>query len=178
MPARAAGDIVSVERAEYFPERARYGADAMAAVERVFESDSELCLALLDDDADLDERLVAAYDALASGAGLDAPARLQLARRRREAYGIGRDEALATVYRTRQKALRARLSAPSPACRAHSVRVAAALGPLPPARRLELLSPLLHLSAVRLAGTAAPGEAAAFYLWERTLESLARHAER
>jgi thiopeptide-type bacteriocin biosynthesis protein len=178
LPARAAGDVVSVERAEYFPERARYGADALAAVERIFEADSELCLALLDDEAELDERLVAVYDALATGAGLDAPARLQLARRRREAYGIGRDDALATTYRARQKALRARLTSPSSACRAHVARVGAALGSLSPARRLELLPPLLHLSAVRLAGAGAPGAAAAFYLWERTLESLARHAER
>ncbi len=175
-PARGAGDLVSVERAEYFPERARYGADAMAAVERIFEADSDLALALLDDDPD--DRLVAAYDALAAGAGLDAPARLQLARRRREAYGIGRDETLAKRYRARQASLRARLASPSPPCRAHVTRVAEALAELPPARRLQLLPALLHLSAVRLAGADAAREAAAFYAWERTLESLARHAER
>ena len=178
-PARAAGDVVTVERTEYQRERARYGADAVDAVERVFEADSALALALLDAEAtDVVELLVASYDALAAGAGLDPGERQTLARRRREAYGIGRDPALADEYRARQQALRARLASPSPPLLAHQQRVASALASLAPSRRAALLPALLHLAAVRLVGADAAREAAAFYLWERTRESLARHRER
>ena len=177
-PARAAGDVVTVERAEYQRELGRYGADAIDAVERVFESDSALVLALAagEDGADADpvELLVAGYDALAAGAGLDEPARHALAQRRRAAYGLDRDDALAAEYRARQKSLRARLAAPSPPFTAHTDRVAAALAPLPPARRAALLPALLHLAAVRLGAR----EEAAIYLWERARESLARHGVR
>jgi thiopeptide-type bacteriocin biosynthesis protein len=168
-PARLAGDVVAVERAEYVREVGRYGA---ADVEALFESDSDLVLALADEDADAIELLVASYDALAAGAGLDATARHALARRRREAYGVGKDDALADEYRARQKALRARLASPSPPFAAHTERVAR--GAVPPA----LLPALLHLAAVRLVGIDPAREAAAFYLWERTRESLARHRER
>ena len=145
----------------------------------MFESDSALVLALAandDDAADTDpvELLVASYDALAAGAGLDGPARHALAQRRRAAYGLDRDDALADEYRARQKSLRARLSSPSAPFAAHTTRVAAALAPLPPPRRAALLPALLHLAAVRLGAR----EQAAIYLWERTRESLARHRER
>ena len=173
-PARAVGDVVTIERAEYHREVGRYGADAIDAVERVFESDSALVLALADDDSDPVELLVASVDALAAGAGLDEPARQALAQRRRAAYGLDRDDALADEYRARQKSLRARLSSPSPPFAAHTTRVAAALAPLPAERRATLLPALLHLAAVRLGAR----EEAAIYLWERTRESLARHRER
>ncbi|HEX6838920.1 MAG TPA: thiopeptide-type bacteriocin biosynthesis protein, partial [Polyangia bacterium] len=176
-PARAAGDVVTVERAEYQRELGRYGADAIDAVERVFESDSALVLALADEDADAVELAVASFDALAAGAGLDEPARRALAERRRAAYGPdldGRDEELAREYRARQKSLRARLATPSPPFVEHGARVAAALAGLSDERRAELLPALLHLAAVRLGAR----EEAAIYLWERTRESLARHRER
>jgi thiopeptide-type bacteriocin biosynthesis protein len=173
-PARAAGDVVTLERAEYHRELGRYGADAIDAVERVFESDSALVLALADDDSDPVELLVSSYDALAAGAGLDEPARHALGQRRRAAYGVTRIDALADEYRARQKSLRARLSSPSAPFVAHTTRVAAALAPLAPARRAALLPALLHLAAVRLGAR----EEAAIYLWERTRESLARHRER
>jgi thiopeptide-type bacteriocin biosynthesis protein len=184
-PARAAGDVVTVERAEYQRELGRYGADAIDAVERVFGADSALVLALgtLEEDgddfgdADATELLVASFDALAAGAGLDDAARHALARRRRDAYGLGRDDALADEYRARQPSLRARLADPPPVFSAHSARVAAALAPLLPERRAALLPALLHLAAVRLIGADAAREAAAIYLWERTRESLARHRE-
>ena len=174
-PARAAGDVVTVERAEYHREVGRYGADAIDAVERVFEADSALVLALSDDDSDPVELCVASYDALAAGAGLDEAARHALAQRRRAAYGPeldGRDDALAREYRARQKSLRARLSSPSAPFAAHTERVAAALAPV--ARRAELLPALLHLAAVRLGAR----EEAAIYFWERARESLARHGVR
>ena len=173
-PARAAGDVVSVERAEYHREVGRYGADAIDAVERVFESDSMLVLALADDDADPVELLVASYDALAAGAGLDDAGRHALAQRRRAAYDLDGDDDLAGEYRARQKSLRARLSSTSPPFAAHTERVAVALSSLPPDRRAALLPALLHLAAVRLGAR----EEAAIYLWERTRQSLARHRER
>jgi thiopeptide-type bacteriocin biosynthesis protein len=173
-PARAAGDVVTVERAEYQREVGRYGADAIDAVERVFQSDSALVLALAAEDADPVELLVASYDALAAGAGLDEPARHALAQRRRAAYGLDRDDELVGEYRARQKSLRALLSSPSAPFTAHTTRVAAALAPLAPERRASLLPALLHLAAVRLGAR----EEAAFYLWERTRESLARHGVR
>lgn len=176
--ARAAGDVVTVERAEYHREIARYGADAIDAVERVFGSDSALVLALLDGgDEDRLEQLVASYDALAGGAGLYPAERQALAARRRHAYGVGKDRALADEYRARQPSLRARLESPPPPFVEHRERVAAALAHLPLGRRAELLPALLHLAAVRLVGVDAGAEAAAFYLWERTRESLARHRE-
>lgn len=176
-PARAAGDLVTVERAEYQRELGRYGADAIDAVERVFESDSALVLALAEDEADAVELAVASFDALAAGAGLDESARRALAQRRRAAYGLerdGHDEELADEYRARQKSLRARLSSPSPPLVAHTARVAAALAPLAPARRAALLPALLHLAAVRLAAR----EEAAIYFWERTRESLGAYGGR
>src|SRR5262249_10741233 len=103
---------------------------------------------------------------------------LALAQRRRDAYGIGRDDELAEEYRARQKSLRARLARPAPPLVEHSARVAAALAPLSPARSAALLPALLHLAAVRLAGVAPDTHAAAIYLWERTRESLARHGVR
>jgi thiopeptide-type bacteriocin biosynthesis protein len=173
-PARAAGDVVTVERVEYHRELGRYGADAIDAVERVFESDSALVLALADDDADLVELLVASYDALAAGAGLDEAARHALAQRRRVAYALEGDDDLADEYRARQKSLRACLAAPSPPFDAHRMRVAEALGSVPLERRIALLPALLHLAAVRLGAR----EEAAIYFWERTRESLARHGVR
>ncbi|HEX9103558.1 MAG TPA: hypothetical protein VF997_15205, partial [Polyangia bacterium] len=80
--------------------------------------------------------------------------------------------------RARQKSLRARVASPSAPFAEHAARVAAALAPLPAERRAALLPALLHLAAVRLVGVDGAREAAAFYLWERTRESLARHRER
>ena len=188
-PARAAGDVVTIERAEYQRELGRFGADALDAVERVFQSDSELVLALGAEPAATWTATPTATRSSSSSpattrsppapASTSAPRRA-LAARRRAAYQPeleGRDEALADFYRARQQSLRARLAAPSPAFAAHSARVAVALAPLPPARRAALLPALLHLAAVRLAGVDAGREAAAVYLWQRTRESLARHRE-
>ncbi|MDB4970802.1 MAG: Lanthionine biosynthesis protein LanB [Myxococcales bacterium] len=177
-PARAAGDVVTVERADYHREVARYGADAIAAVERIFEADSDLVVQSFEDDGDPVELCAAAYDALAAGAGLDPDARHALARRRREAYGVGKDPALADGYRARQAALRARFSKPTPPFATYAERVTTLLAPLSAARRAQLLPPLLHLAAVRMLGIDRAREAAAFYLWERTRESLLRHRER
>jgi hypothetical protein len=51
-PARAAFDVVAVERNDYFPERARF-AD-LPLVEEIFELDSDHSLALLDEAEKID----------------------------------------------------------------------------------------------------------------------------
>jgi thiopeptide-type bacteriocin biosynthesis protein len=83
-PARARGDLVAIESAEYRPERARYGGPkAMPLVEEMFQSDSELCLGLLALDEALrpdgPTLLVRSFDALAAGLGLDLDGRRGLA---------------------------------------------------------------------------------------------------
>jgi len=109
--ARAAGDVVAIERAPYFPETARLGgAAAHAAVHALFEGASELALSLLgspDDSRDPSDSapdasarpgddlavdvmgtlwLVAAFDRLARAFGLDDDQRRRLAARRRAAH--------------------------------------------------------------------------------------------
>jgi thiopeptide-type bacteriocin biosynthesis protein len=176
-PARAAGDVVSVETADYFRETARYG-EAIHAVERAFESDSRLVLDLLALDEDPLALAVASLDALATGAGLDLAARRALAARRRAAHddrlvppGAGRDDpavrALAGEYRAHQRALVAQLAAPPAPFAAHVARLRPLT--LPP----SLLPALLHLAINRLLGTDPLDEARAFYFWERALDSLA-----
>jgi thiopeptide-type bacteriocin biosynthesis protein len=172
--ARGLCDVVAVERSDYYREIGRYGEDAIERVEHVFESDSELVLALLTSDLDAIELAVASLDTLAAGAGLDERARHALAEERRHAYGVGTDEDLAVEYRARQASLRALVSSPPPPFGEHRARVAAAIGELPASRRHRLLLPLLHLACVRLLGVDAAAEAAAFYFWERTRESLAK----
>src|SRR5262249_2654167 len=132
------------------------------------------------DGAPLPAMIARSYDALATGAGLDLAARAALARRRRDAFGIGREpgDALARDFRADKPRLRRWLAHPPPPFVPYATTVARALTDLPISRRESLLAPLLHLAAVRLAGPDRDAEAEAIYLWERTLESLLRHAER
>jgi hypothetical protein len=52
-PAFASGDIVAVERTQYFPERARFGGpSALEAAHALFEADSDLACALLSVEAE------------------------------------------------------------------------------------------------------------------------------
>src|SRR5262249_42497499 len=67
-PARDAGDLVTSAETPYHPERARYG-KALAAVERLFENDSDRAVAAIADGAG-DVELVRHLDALAAGLGL------------------------------------------------------------------------------------------------------------
>ncbi|HZS36515.1 MAG TPA: thiopeptide-type bacteriocin biosynthesis protein [Polyangia bacterium] len=180
-PARACGDVVSVETADYFRETARYGEGAMDAVERVFESDSVLaCEALAadsaDGEADAVELAVRDFDAIAAGFGLALDERHALAARRRAAYAPERDAAspLAADFRRRQSRLHAALAAPDERFAAHRDRVARAIEAVPRERRPSLLPPILHLASVRLAGPDRALETAAFYHWERALEGLVR----
>jgi thiopeptide-type bacteriocin biosynthesis protein len=172
----AAGDVISVETGPYYRERARYGADAIDAVERVFEADSELACALLADGAEPLEATVRAFDALAVAFDLDAPARRELARRRRAAHAAeldGLEETLAQDFRARQARLHELIAGThEPAFVRYAARVGAAVRPLEPDRRATLLAPLLHLSSVRLQGVERFEEARAYYLWERTLDGL------
>ena len=189
-PARAAGDVVALEIAGYHREVARYGADAIAAVERLFEADSALVCDLLDEDAEPDadatELLVRSLDVLAAGLGLDLAERRELARRRRDAYAAvpgsndGERDPLAAEFRARQARLQAVLSATplSPPFAAQRARVAVAVRKLSEARRRAILPALLHLAAVRLAGADRQAEARAVYFWERTLDGLVHRARR
>ncbi len=119
-PARACSDVVAVERGEYFREWARYGRDAMPLIERAFEVDSDLALALAavgEDDADavtsdVTERIVLALDTLASS--LDLTSRRALAGRRRRAHEHELTEDLAPEYRARQRRLVDLLAHPPP----------------------------------------------------------------
>jgi thiopeptide-type bacteriocin biosynthesis protein len=175
-PARAAADVVAVEICAYHRERARYGEDALDAVERVFQSDSTLASELFagDDEGDAIEWLVRDQDALAAACGLDPAERRALAARRRAAYVPERDpaSALSVEFRARQARLHDRLRTTDPIFDAHRERVSRAVAELPRARREALLPALLHLAAVRLAGIDRAAEIAALYFWERALEGL------
>jgi thiopeptide-type bacteriocin biosynthesis protein len=190
-PARAQGAVVTVETAEYHPERARYGA-SLDAAHAVFQSDSEVACALLaEEDAsdpqapDRVEQLVRSLDALARGLGLELPARHALARARRDAEerlaGIGdeRRDDDARQFRSRARVLRARLGetargAGARALQAHTAHVARATKKLTPEARAALAPALLHLACVRLAGPDRDLERRAYTFWERTLEGLLR----
>jgi len=195
--ARQAGDVVSIERAPYFPEVARFGGEAaLPAVHALFQAASELALAALtgadtDQDGlgdDVDPRLlllIAAHDALARAAGLETTERRTLARQRRDAHATEVDEdfaaTLARDFRRARPALRdvlgvqdggplAGLLAP------YRRATQAALTELRPEHRRALLPAVLHLDAVRLLGPDRDAEIRAYTFWERTLESLERHA--
>ena len=178
--------VVSVETAPYFRESARYGGlSLMPAVERIFEAGSDLALARLEATAAGEETddlatLVRAYDALAGGLGLDAAQRRQLAQRRRLACEQGGllpdEELLRREYRRLSRPLAAVLSGAqpdvlSPALAAFGRQVRSASST--PSALHPALPALLHMQAVRTLGLDANSEAAAYVLWDRTLESLA-----
>jgi thiopeptide-type bacteriocin biosynthesis protein len=190
-PARQAGTVVTVESAEYHPERARYGA-ALEPAHAVFQSDSELACALLAeedaDDARAPDRLVQvvrSLDALARGLGHDLEGRRALARGRRDAEarlaGVEDDAAVRAEddaeFRARARSLRGWLGAPGDgagarALRLHAERTARATRSRSPAERAALAPALLHLACVRLAGPDRDLERRAYTFWERTLEGL------
>ena len=189
-PARAAGAVTTTETGDFHPERARFGA-ALGPALAIFQSDSELACALLDesraDDADAPEpiaQVVRSLDALARGLGLDLAAREALARARRraeEAHANLDDEARADTdaeFRARGRALRALLGArpaddpSSRALDAHVGRTARATKTLSRGARADLAPALLHLACVRLAGPDRDLERRAYTFWERTLAGL------
>lgn len=199
--ARRAGDVVTVERAPYFPEAARFGGEAaLPAVHALFQAASELALAALTEPeadeaagetalaADQDARLlllIGAHDALARAAGLDAGRRRALAQQRRDAYAAEVDDdfasALAAAFRRARPALRTVLGAPdggplSGLLAPYQRAVEAALADLAPERRAGILPAILHLDAVRLLGPDRDAEIRAYTFWERALESLERHS--
>jgi thiopeptide-type bacteriocin biosynthesis protein len=193
---RACGDVVNVETTGYFREAARYGGAAlMPAVERLFQASSELVLAVLDAEdqgtapADRVAIAVRAADAMASGLGLDLEARVALARRCRRACagaGLLDEEHARLEYRHRSRQLFTWLAGKE------DDLLTAALGPLRNAAesaaaslnvdlRVTLrrkLPALLHVQAVRLAGTVASAEALAYFLWERSLEGISARNRR
>jgi thiopeptide-type bacteriocin biosynthesis protein len=158
-PARAAGDVVAVERAEYFREHARYGRENFPLVEEIFQLDSELALSLLESVEDPLERVLLSLDTLASSLPLSE--RRALAGRRRDAHEGEWTEDLSPEYRARQRRLLELLAAPPDEC----LRARAAL----PRIDEKLFAPLLHLSVVRHDPQL---EASAYYFWERALDGL------
>ena len=180
-PARAAGTLVSLETADYFPERGRFWAEDLAAIHAIFESDSEAVSSLLaDPELDRIPALPLLFDALARGLGLDLAARHALGRERRRAAeawtGLdaeARQESDA-AFRHHARSLRASLGgAPAPFAQ-HEAQVTAAASGLTAADRARLLPTLLHLSAVRLIGPDPDAERLGYTFWERTLEGLRR----
>jgi thiopeptide-type bacteriocin biosynthesis protein len=189
-PLRADGALTAVEIGEYYPERGRFAEAELPALHAIFQSDSETAAALIAFDvSDPTLLLVEAFDALASGMGLDLAQRHALARARRSAAELStgpqdEDRLQADAdFRRHGHALRAALSGTGAgAARSdtgagavladHRARVAAAARGLPPAARTRLLPTLLHLCAVRLAGPDPDAERLAYTFWERTLEGL------
>ncbi|HEY0712603.1 MAG TPA: thiopeptide-type bacteriocin biosynthesis protein, partial [Polyangia bacterium] len=167
------GRLVTVESADNFPQRARYGGpDAQAAAERIFEASSDALVALLHaeheagTESDRHEALVRANDALTRGLGLDGAARRALAERRRRAFAarLGEDdEALRLAYRTRQRGLLASLMADTQADRRRQGARAEAQDPL------AALFAALRTASARAAKTLAATDRAAL---ERALPAL------
>jgi thiopeptide-type bacteriocin biosynthesis protein len=199
-PARVAGAVTTVESGDFHPERARFGG-ALAATLAIFQSDSELACALLDEasNEEADDvrapdpvvQVVRAFDALARGLGLDLAQRQALARARRlaeEADAPLDDDARTDTdaeLRARGRALRAVLdetsedtSAAARALSAHVARTARATKALSREARDALGAALLHLTCVRLVGPDRDLERRAYTFWERTLEGLRASARR
>jgi hypothetical protein len=133
------------------------------------------------------ELLVRSLDALTRGLGLDLGARRALAARRRAAQvawvgaGPERQAGLDAELRRRQRRLAAQITGTvddpfSAALDGHATRVQALfaadrpLGASP--ELLAALPAILHVCAVRLIGARPTEEAAAYYFWERILDSL------
>ncbi len=128
--------------------------------------------------------LVATFDSLSRGFGLDLDGRRHLARRRLGVHAteIDTDTARAhgQAFRTLAPHLRKLLSGNLPAPIAvplddYRTRALKATRSLDPDTRRRIIAPILHLSTVRLVGLDRPTEIRAYDLWTRTLESLARH---
>ncbi|HMC94426.1 MAG TPA: lantibiotic dehydratase C-terminal domain-containing protein, partial [Polyangia bacterium] len=128
--------------------------------------------------------LVAAFDSLARGLGLDTEARRAMAQRRGHAHASDLDveaaRELGRSYRSIAQPLRRFLSGALPpqlaaALGAYRKRAQEAATPLDEKARALILAPLLHLTAVRLVGLDRFDEIRGYALWARALESLARH---
>jgi thiopeptide-type bacteriocin biosynthesis protein len=155
----------------------------MAAVEALWQSESQLALELLDAPATDDPPEVAvvlAMDALADGLGLDLAARRALAARCRDAHGVPRGPAdpFAAAYRALARRLADVLTAPELPFVDHRGRVAQVAARLPAAARDALLPALVHLTVVRLVGPDADLEARALTFWERSCESRLARADK
>lgn len=171
-PAIRRGELAAVEVGGYHPEHARYGA-ALAAAERIFQSDSELIVSLAAGTDELPDvaLYVAGIDALAAGLGLSLDARAARAADALRAYAVSEArtrEELAPGYRALQAPLAALLARPPAPFRAHRARVRAAR--MPRALGERLLPTLAHLAAVRLFGPDRDWELRGLYLWQRALE--------
>jgi thiopeptide-type bacteriocin biosynthesis protein len=197
-PARAAGAVTTLEMGDYHPEWGRFAADELPALHAIFESDSAAAATLLaEPELEPAPLLTRAFDALASGLGLDPRQRYALALERRgaaeswTAAGDERRREADAEFRRCGRSLRAALGGETTdqaqgrggdratmVLAQHRDQIAAAVRELPPAARTRLAPTLLHLCAVRWAGTDPDLERLAYTLWERTLEGLDRQARR
>jgi thiopeptide-type bacteriocin biosynthesis protein len=195
-PLRERGDVVSVACGGYFRESARYGGEAlMPAAERLFQASSELVMTVLEAEnqgmAQVDRVTLAvrAADAVASGLGLDVDARMRLARRCRAACaraGLLDEEHARQEYRRCSRTLFAWLAGReddvfTPALTSLNGTAESVAESLD-ARALSFLQRrlpvLLHVQAVRLAGTNVHAEALAHFLWHHTLEGITARSKR
>jgi thiopeptide-type bacteriocin biosynthesis protein len=165
--------LAEVQIGAYHREDARWG-NGIEAVERIFQADSELAIALrlATSDAPIEVLLAAAFDALGAGLGLAEAARAAACARALDAYQVPLAETrerLAPSYRAVQRELAALLDDPLPPL----VRFVASVrkSGLGRAHAAALLPALAHLSAVRLCGPERDAEVRALYLWARALES-------
>jgi thiopeptide-type bacteriocin biosynthesis protein len=181
-PARDAGDLAHHSAGDWIPEPARFG-DATDRLPPLFHADSELALALLEAEPDLElsrvELLVLAMDTLAAALGLDEPARLAAAARRRDAHAVprGPGDPYAPVHRAVARRLAAALLDPPAPVADALARFAAAATAAAAHVPARLLPALVHLQAARLLGPA-DDEALACYLWERARDGLAARARK
>ncbi|WP_460701876.1 lantibiotic dehydratase [Myceligenerans halotolerans] len=140
----------------YEPEVVRYGGpEAIEAAERVFEADSEMVLATIAATADHEQRLVTAAltaaavgRSVATGNGLEAVGRHQLDRgARRQVHR------LVKAAREQQQDHGRPTGAAEPTWRAWSKSLETYRDLVPPARRADCASSLIHMHANRLLGS-------------------------
>jgi lantibiotic biosynthesis protein len=183
--ARAAGALISVETSDYFPERGRFQAGELDGLHAIFQADSQAVLALLAaGDAHPAVTRARLFDAIAAAFGLDAADREEVAGARRAAAEHAMDphpdarREDDAAFRAHARELRLAFGEDQhqplgvlPTLRA---RVAAGVRGFAPARRPVLLSTVLHLSSVRLAGGDPDGERLGYTFWQRAREGLRR----
>ena len=181
-PARARGQVTTVDGGDYHPEHGRFTPQELSAALSMFESDSELRVHSAGaDGVEPVQRFVRAADALARGLGLDLAGREALARDRRRAAERSMnvdDEARRetdAAFRIAGRELRRALADdPAGEFLEHHDRVSRAARLLPAPTVTRLAPTLLHQSAVRFLGPDADAERVGYTFWERTLHGLGK----
>lgn len=163
-PLASQGLVITHHVRPYHPERARYGT-ALAAVERLFQADSQLLVEAREETLPAEAHVAAVFEAMVRGLGLPA----QLVDERAAVLLGGATDAPA--YRAVQRELAALVERPPPWSVQHTKRVRAAK--LRKVDAARLLPALLHMTAVRHLGPDREAEVRALYLWTRARRSRA-----